>query len=366
MKKIFYWIGSIVGLIISLAILAVVLLFALLTVTEYNPADVERVTLKGGGTSPGDLPVLSEGKPLTLLSWNIGYASLDKHQDFFMDGGKGVMPENDTYVKTNLAGILNLIQSRAFNVIMLQEVDRDSRRSYHIDETEPLSEGFGGTMAYAYNFLCKFVPFPFPRFMGKVSSGLLTLNSYRVSRAERISLPVPFAWPVRMANLKRCLLAERMPVAGNGKKTGGELILINLHMEAYDDSGGREAQTQILMEFMEAEYAKGNYCIAGGDFNQNFPGAGERYPLKEDSLWAAGSLSPGLIPKNWQFAFDSRTPSCRLLNKPYSGLSEDTQYYIIDGFILSPNIELLSVNTINMDFEFSDHNPVELTVRLKP
>jgi len=42
------------------------------------------------------------------------------------------------------------------------------------------------------------------------------------------------------------------------------------------------------------------------------------------------------------------------------------QYYIIDGFILSPNVELQSICTFDESFVYSDHNPVELTVYLKP
>ena len=88
------------------------------------------------------------------------------------------------------------------------------------------------------------------------------------AQAQRQSLPVPFKWPIRVANLKRCLLVERFTVADSGR----ELVLINLHLEAYDDGEGKAAQTKMLREFLQAEYEKGNYVIAGGDFNQTFPG----------------------------------------------------------------------------------------------
>ena len=59
-------------------------------------------------------------------------------------------------------------------------------------------------------------------------------------------------------------------------------------------------------------------------------------------------------------------PSCRLLNQPYNPAdAENTQYYVIDGFILSPNIELLQVEGVNLDFADSDHNPVLISVKLK-
>lgn len=37
---------------------------------------------------------------------------------------------------------------------------------------------------------------------------------------------------------------------------------------------------------------------------------------------------------------------------------------MIDGFILSPNVTLLGVETLDGGFQASDHNPVRLTVAL--
>ncbi|MDY2719379.1 MAG: hypothetical protein SOV46_01050, partial [Candidatus Faecousia sp.] len=72
------------------------------------------------------------------------------------------------------------------------------------------------------------------------------------------------------------------------------------------------------------------------------------------------SLQPG-----WQYAYDDRTPTCRLLNQPYDPEdTENTQYYVIDGYILSPNVELEQVKTIDGCFAYSDHNPVYLQLRL--
>ena len=45
--------------------------------------------------------------------------------------------------------------------------------------------------------------------------------------------------------------------------------------------------------------------------------------------------------------------------------AHDWQYYVIDGFIISPNIEKLSMNVIDEDFQNADHNPVYMTFQLK-
>ena len=49
---------------------------------------------------------------------------------------------------------------------------------------------------------------------------------------------------------------------------------------------------------------------------------------------------------------------------PYDKNSSNTQYYIIDGFIVSNNIKINNVETIDHDFQYSDHNPVSLSIQL--
>jgi endonuclease/exonuclease/phosphatase family metal-dependent hydrolase len=330
---------------------------------EYKPADREPVPVS---------PLLSlkpaRFQPIELYIWNIGYASLDAKEDFFMDGGKSVRPADSRSVEENIRAIQAYFAAAAPDIIFLQEVDVNSKRSYGINQAEYISKSWKGSSAFALNFKCPFVPIPFPHFIGKVEGGLLTLNSYGASSAERISLPSSFAWPERVAQLKRCLLVQRIPIQQDGSANGGgaELVLVNLHLEAYDSGGvGRIAQTRILAEFLKAEYGKGNYCVAGGDFNQVFPALKDVFPIQQNEFFTPGIVDTSLFGEGWILAADPSSPSCRSLDKPYSGNRENFQLYIIDGFILSPNVELISVKTQDLDFKNSDHNPVKLTFRLK-
>ena len=58
-------------------------------------------------------------------------------------------------------------------------------------------------------------------------------------------------------------------------------------------------------------------------------------------------------------------PSCRLLDRPYDPAdTENNQYYVIDGFIVSPNVTVSTVETLDLGFQNADHNPVCITVSL--
>ena len=350
LKKILKWIGIVLAAIV--AVFAGLVLF--LTVTEYHPEPVqpaEQVHCAPDG--------YAADTTLTLYSWNIGYGGLGKDSDFFMDGGQMVYPPSQEAVEENIAAIKAFMTANPADLWLLQEVDLNSAHTQYMNQLALLSEHYGGSHAFAYNYKCPFVPIPWPP-IGQVESGVATLSAVAMAEdAQRIALPCPFSWPVSAANLKRCLLVTRHDIAGTDK----ELVIVNLHLEAYDDGEGKIAQTNALIGLLREEYAKGNYVIAGGDFNQTFPGALDSYPIADPEKWTPGILEQSILPEGWQFAYDTQNATCRLLDQPYN---ENCQLYVIDGFILSPNVQLDGVQTVDLDFENSDHNPVRLEITLLP
>lgn len=351
MKKFLRFLLIIVLVVITVAAAGL----AWLCVNEYNPGaysdtEVYRRTNKA----------LHQGDTISVLTWNVGYAGLGEDSDFFMDGGNEVAAADKATVYKYLNGIKDTVygnSGKTPDIRIFQEVDQNSARTYGIDETKTLGKD---NSTYALNFCTKFVPYPLPP-IGRVNSGLLTSTAYPINYAERVSLPCPFNWPVSVVNLKRCLLVSYLPVQGTDKY----LVVVNMHLEAYDDGEGKIAQTNQLLDFINLEYEKGNYVIAGGDFNQIFPGGLEKYPNEHVDLWEPGIIENDMLSDGWQFAYDLDTPTCRLLNQPYEPEdTEDTQYYVIDGFILSPNVKLNSVETLDCGFVNSDHNPVSMSITL--
>ena len=345
---------KIFGVFLALLLFVVLLagaLFAVLAITEYKPEAVETVEVKGTDTK-----TLKTGESITMMTWNIGYGALGDNADFFMDGGKGVQTADLDRLQENLYGI----QTEIWNVD--PEGDQYSTRSEGVDEMEWFRGDMEGYQsAFANNFKVLFLPYPIPP-IGKVDSGIGTFSQYEMQSAERISLPVPFSWPMRMANLKRALLVTHLPIEGSDK----ELVVINLHLEAYDDGEGKIEQTKALAKVLAEEAAKGNYVIAGGDFNQIFSTEDQGlYPL-QDGMWHSGVIDVEQIEGDWQFLMDENTPTCRSLDQPYVDADKTTfQYYLIDGFIVSGNVKAETLETQDLDFRYTDHNPVVMSFTLE-
>ena len=346
---------KIVGKILLCIVAVAAILLAVLTVAEYRPLETEAVTVSGGGGK-----TLNAGDEITLMTWNIGYGALGSNADFFMDGGSMVMTADENRVRANLEELIGAAKETGADILLLQEVDLASTRSHGINETALWREAFPDmASAFAYNYNALFVPYPWPP-IGHVESGLMTLSAFAPAQAERVSLPCPFSWPVRTVNLKRGLLVERFPAA-----EGKELVLINLHLEAYDNGEGKAAQTEKLLSLMRAEIEKGNYVIAGGDFNQVFSSVDmSAFPVYEGN-WQPGQIESGVFEPDLHVTQDASKPTCRSLKTPLDGADlTNFQFYLIDGFIVSDNVNVVSVETLDKGFSASDHNPMVLKVTL--
>ena len=346
--------GSIVFLVI--AFVAGVLIFA--SATTLKVQDVEKMDISGSVTAK-----VNKSNELKLLTWNAGYGALDERQDCYWDGGTGVYGESKEVVEENISALKSQINELDPDIFLVQELDIDSKRSYYVNELDSFRNTFKND-SYESSFACNFkaglVPLPLYQMTGKVDAGISTFAKYDINDAERIQLPIPFSWPMSLFNLKRCLLVTRISIEGSDK----ELVVINLHLEAYDDGEGKAKQLKQLMDLMEEEYDKGNYVIAGGDFNQTFSNIDlDKYPNVGD--WVCPVIDVDAYP-SFSFNMDDAVPTCRSLYKPYYNSDKaNHQYYMLDGFIVSNNITVNQIQTLDLGFKNTDHNPVVMKVNLQ-
>jgi endonuclease/exonuclease/phosphatase family metal-dependent hydrolase len=293
----------------------------------------------------------------TITTWNIGYAGLDSTCDFFMDGGKMVRTTSDATF-SNLIKIEEFVKehSKSCDIFLFQEIDLISKRSYYHNQLQDLMSCLPNyKVSFAYNFNVDYVPIPLREPMGKVKAGLSTFASCIPEKTTRFGYPSLIPLPVRIFQLKRCFLETRYPLE-NGKT----LVIINTHNSAFDDGNQRRLEMEFIRDYMLEEYKKGNYVVAGGDWNQTPPGYPKEVGTKE---FTPMKIPKDFFPRRWTYLFDKQRESMRFMNQKYK--KGKTLTSCTDFFILSPYVRGVSVYCHPLEFENSDHNPVTATITLR-
>ena len=310
------------------------------------------------------------GQPYTVISYNIGFGAYEPDYGFFMDGGAESRAWSRERVTANVQNIAAFLKERQADFYLLQEVDIGSTRTYQLDEREALYAAlFDKCSVFAQNYDSPYLMYPLNSPHGASRSGLLTFSRADITAAERVELPVESGF-MKLLDLDRCYSIVRVP-AGDA-----ELVLFNVHLSAYGaDASIMAAQREKLYEDMTAERAAGNYVIAGGDYNHDMIGvSGEVYGNATQVVesWAKPYDFAG-VPEGFTVAAKAKldetgtaafpdAATCRDAGRPYDGTNDR---WVMDTFIYSDNVECLDCSTVDLDFAYSDHNPVAMTFKLR-
>lgn len=364
MKNILKFIGKLFGAMILLFLLYIVTTLIYGTLTDWQPPKEEAAVIGQNA----ELSVISDSL-ISFASWNVGYGGLGAKSNFFFDNGDQVFSNGrmirspKELVDEYIQGAELFISSTQSDFFLLQEVDYQSKRSYFINQFDTYRKKLPSySAAFAANYKNDRVPLPIAepwRAYGAVHSGLATLARYEPNNSTRYQLPGSFEWPNSIFQLDRCVLKQTFPVA-NGK----ELCVFNVHNSAYDKGGFmKKQQFAFLKELFEAEYAKGNYVVVGGDWNQvppNFPF--DKFMPGKTGGYSQIPIAPDAMPSDWTWVYDPTRPTNRKVRDAY--VPQITFETLIDFFLISPNLQVRKVKGINQEFRYSDHQPVWMEVEI--
>lgn len=375
-KKIIKITAIVLACVIGAAILLVGGYVGYVAIQYYRIEDNKILGIAEGGSD-----TVKKDETLSVMTYNLGFASYSPEYSFFMD--TGVMDDgtevvgkyakglNKADVQKNVDGQISVSKDADADFYFFQEVDEKADRSYKINMKSAISSAFEGLYStYAENFHTAWLLYPFNDPIGKTNAGIMTLSKYSVESAVRRSFPLTDNFIDKLFDLDRCFAVHYLPVENSDKK----LVLINLHMSAYDKGGTvRAQQLEMLNGVLAEEYAKGNYVIAGGDFNHcliaDFFDSDEQalshFESKQKTPdWVKNSvLHNSELATGFRLAADKDGATCRGADIPYEkGVNYTTT---IDGFIISDNVEAVSVKTVDTQYAYSDHNPVVLKFILK-
>ena len=358
-KKKKLWMIPVAVLLLALLAAAVYIIYVFATYSRIE--DNQPLEVKDGNSQE-----MTTGREYTAISYNIGFGAYTADFTFFMDEGKESRARSRDSVITCVNGTTDAALSFDPDFVLFQEVDTDSTRSWHVDESAMIIDSFSRTgsvdSVFAQNYHSAYLLYPFTEPHGASNSGLLTISRADVSGALRRSLPVATSIK-KILDLDRCYSISRIPVAG-----GKELVLINTHLSAYGtDASQGNAQLELLFSDMQKEYEKGNYVICGGDFNHDFTGDSVAYFNHGSDVtysWC-NPFPDDLIPEGFYKCTDyaeGMEPTARYDNEPYN---ENSFVMILDGFIVSDNVECRYVQNVQTHFAYTDHNPVVMKFTLK-
>lgn len=351
--KIFRRILKIAAIVLAAVLVIGLGYFAYIMISYHRIGD-QPIAVQGKATES-----LETGMEYTIVSYNIGFGAYESDFGFFMDGGDRAWAWSKERLDTNMKTIAKKLNEMGADLYVIQEIDTDSTRSYHVDERPYLSNALKGyAYTYAQNYDSPFLFYPITQPFGTAKSGLMTFSHAPIASAERVEVPVESGL-TKFLDLDRCYSKNRIPLAD-----GGELILYNLHLSAYTSDGKiAYEQLDILLKDVQAEYEKGNYCIAGGDFNKDLLGDSSKYFGKGDKEYTWAQPIPEDTFKGFNVKLvapideSAPTASCRNADGPY----HEGQYTLtIDGFLVTENVTVESANVIDTGFAYSDHNPVEM------
>lgn len=197
------------------------------------------------------------GDTLTIMTYNTGWLS-------GMTNNLPVERDEELY-KENLENVINSLNGFHQNIIACQEIDIDADRSFNYNQPDSLAKALGYKYGgLAVNWDKTFVPFPGynPKyFFGKTVSAQYILSDLEIleNNAEKLIKPINAPFYYNAFYLDR--LIQKTLV----KTKKGNLMILNVHLEAFDEDTRANHIKRTINVF--DEYRKLMPTILLGDFN---------------------------------------------------------------------------------------------------
>jgi endonuclease/exonuclease/phosphatase family metal-dependent hydrolase len=271
----------------------------------------------------------------SIVTYNIGYLSgmtnnTTKHR-----------PKE--LVDANLSHVKKHFKKLNADFIAFQEIDYNAKRSFQVNQEEQISKLGYNHVARTVNWDKKYVPFPyFPpsAHFGKVVSGQSILSKHEIKKHDRIVLDRVENTPF----FKNAFYLDRLLQITEINVNGKELVLMNVHLEAFD----KETRVKQLKDVVERfkQYSQSKPTILLGDFNSdpNFENPAIAQVLKLDNVGNAA-----FSKDNFANTFDAENPYKRL---DYIFYSEQF-------------IEYVNGDVLEEFGQASDHLPVLMKFKFK-
>ena len=204
-------------------------------------------------------------KTISVMTWNIrfGVARLD----FALDacGDRVIISKGE--VITGLEGIAKKINDSNVDIVLMQEVDVQSKRSSYIDQVQWLLDNTGMNYGvYASKWKSQII---LADGIGRVDAGNLILSKWKLEDAKRHQLPLRGD----QDGLTQLFYLRRNVITAKVDMPGTPFFAVNAHLTAFAIDDTKQKHISGFKTILDDIVASGFNFVAGGDLNAIPPNA---------------------------------------------------------------------------------------------
>lgn len=228
---------------------------------------------------------------IKVMTWNIRFGA--GRIPWFGDSCGDRVILSDKEVKQNLQAIADFINTVQPDILIINEIDIESKRTAYIDQVQwLLNHTYFNYGAFASNWKSQFIP---SDGLGRMNMGNVILSRWKISDAVRIKLPL---------RGDQDALTEYFYLRRNILKTKIELpeldnfYVLATHLSAFSTDDTKQKQIDLVLKTLEAIDSEGSIFIIGGDFNLLPPNATKTDYCLEDMCDDESFHQPGDDPQH--------------------------------------------------------------------
>lgn len=298
-------------------------------------------------------PLPPAGDSLSVLTWNLGYAGLGAESDFIADGGTHYFPPSAKIVRKNVDGVVGALKTIDADVYVFPEAAKPSPVNYWNDLLGALTKALPQTQhLFSADLLTRYLPWPL-----RFEHGLALFSRKQIGAVNVEPLPLEKGKIGGLIQRQYSLRVVRVRAQGKS-----DWVIMGVHLAAFDKNAEiRRKQLAEVMRYATVLHAQGSPVIVAGDFNLVLAQTCFKTTTAPKYLGWIHNFPMDALPVGWRIGADPRVASVRTNERPYKAGENYTT--VIDGFIVSPDVEIESVTARDLGFAFSDHQPVLLKAR---
>jgi endonuclease/exonuclease/phosphatase family metal-dependent hydrolase len=208
----------------------------------------------------------SEADTITIMTWNIRFGA--GRVPWFGDscGERVILTDEEVYA--SLRGIANKLYEVKPDIILLQEIDIQSKRSGYIDQVQWLLDNtYFNYGAFASVWKAQWIP---SDGLGRMNMGNAVLSRWSIEESERIQLPLRGDQDALTKHfyIRRNILKTKIALPGID-----DFYAVNSHTSAFSKDDTKKKHIDLFKAELDKITTTGGFFVAGGDLNTLPPGA---------------------------------------------------------------------------------------------